>query len=118
MNIGEKLQNRRKELGLTLQAVGDACGVTKSTVQKWETGHIANMRRDRLTRLAQILEVSVDFILGGENFDADTDEMQEYLTLLRERPEMKMLFSVSKKASKEDIEKTVRIIEALKTKSE
>ncbi len=114
MEIGEKIQARRKELGLTLQAVGDACGVTKSTVQKWETGHIANMRRDRLMCLAQILEVPIDFILGGEQSHAHADEMEEYLTLLRERPEMKMLFSVSKKASKEDIEKAVRIIEALK----
>ena len=115
MNTGDKLRIRRRELGLTLQAVGDACGVTKSTVRKWETGDIANMRRDRLIQLANVLCVTVDYILDVET-DEDANEMEEYLTLLRERPEMKMLFSVSKKASKEDIEKTVRIIEALKEK--
>ena len=34
--------------------------------------------------------------------------------MLHSRPEMQMLFSVSKSASKEDIEKAIRIIEALK----
>lgn len=113
MNISQLIHDRRKELGLTLQNVGDACGVTKSTVGKWESGMIANMRRDKLTLLADVLELPVESLIGGKEPE-DTDEIEEYLTVLRHRPEMKMLFSVSKKASKEDIEKAVRIIEALK----
>ena len=43
-----------------------------------------------------------------------TDELTEYLEELKTRPEMKMLFSVAKGATKEDIEKAVAIIEALR----
>ena len=63
MNIGEKIKARRKELGLTLEQVGDAVGAGKSTVRKWETGMIANMKRDKIVLLAGILQMSpVDLI--------------------------------------------------------
>ena len=38
----EKIRNRRLDLKLTLEEVGNICGVSKSTVKKWEnlsTGH-------------------------------------------------------------------------------
>ena len=34
MNIGKIIEERRKELGLTLEEVGNAVGVSKSTVKK------------------------------------------------------------------------------------
>lgn len=42
------------------------------------------------------------------------DEVREIVDSLRTRPEMKILFSASKKATKEDILKTIKIIEALR----
>lgn len=41
-------------------------------------------------------------------------ELTNYLEELRTRPEMRMLFSVAKDATKEDVEKAVAIIEALR----
>ena len=64
MDIGEKIKSRRLELRLTLEQVGDAVGVGKSTVRKWEQGMIRNMRRDKIEKLARILEMDpVDFIV-------------------------------------------------------
>ena len=40
-------------------------------------------------------------------------ELTEYLEELRTRPEMKMLFQLTSKATKADVEKAVRIIEAM-----
>ncbi len=45
MELGDKIKNRRLELGLTLEEVGKMVGVGKSTVMKWETGYIENMKR-------------------------------------------------------------------------
>ena len=44
----------------------------------------------------------------------DDIELQEYLEELKNRSELRMLFSLTKGATKEDVEKAVRIIEALK----
>ena len=57
--------------------------------------------------------LAVDGDAQRESRQADSD-LQEYLEALRARPEMRMLFSVSKDATKEDIEKAVAIIEALR----
>ena len=61
------IQRRRKELGLTLEQVGKIVGVSKSTVRKWETGYIENMKRDKIALLAQALQTSPLEIMGMDN---------------------------------------------------
>ena len=55
---GEQIKARRLELGLTLEEVGNAVGVGKSTVRKWEIGMIANMKRDKIAQLAKVLNIN------------------------------------------------------------
>ena len=57
-NIGNIIKNRRLKLNITLDEVGKAVGVSKSTVQRWESGQITNMRRDRIDALSKILYLS------------------------------------------------------------
>ncbi len=57
MKIGEIIKKKRLELGLTLEEVGQAVGVGKSTVKKWEDGYIANMRRDKIAKLSAVLQL-------------------------------------------------------------
>lgn len=57
MELGKIIETRRKELKLSLEEVGKAVGVGKSTVKKWETGAIANMRRDKIALLAEKLKL-------------------------------------------------------------
>lgn len=65
MDIGKMINQRRTELKLTLEQVGQAVGVGKSTVKKWEDGYISNMRRDKIALLAKVLKMSpVSFITG------------------------------------------------------
>ncbi|HCV2115191.1 TPA: helix-turn-helix domain-containing protein [Staphylococcus aureus] len=61
------IKGRRKELNLTLEQVGDLVGVGKSTVRKWETGDIENMKRDKIVKLAKALRVSPSYIMGIED---------------------------------------------------
>lgn len=82
----------------------------------------------KLALVADFFGVSLDFLMGKEDkkldsavfFDENDDEVKfddevyEILDTLRKRPDMRMLFSISKKATKEDILKAVKIIEALK----
>ena len=62
-DIGNLIKTRRLELGLTLEEVGEAVGVGKSTVRKWETGHIQNMRRDRIAMLARVLQIDPSLLI-------------------------------------------------------
>lgn len=66
MDVKDRIKTRRTELGLTLEQVGDYVGVSKSTVKKWESGFIANMRRDKIARLAEVLKISPVELMGWE----------------------------------------------------
>lgn len=61
MNIGEEIKRLRDEKGMTLEQLGDKCGVGKSTVRKWEKGIIKDMRRDKIEKLSMALGVSPSF---------------------------------------------------------
>lgn len=66
MDTNNKIKNRRQELNLTLEDVAKHVGVSKTTVSRWETGEISNMRRDKIGKLAEILKVRPNFIMGLE----------------------------------------------------
>lgn len=67
METNNKLKERRIELGLTLEEVAKHVGVSKTTVSRWETGEISNMRRDKIGKLSEILKVRPSFIMGIED---------------------------------------------------
>jgi repressor LexA len=62
---------------MTLEEVGQNVGVTKSTVRKWETGYISNMKRDKIAKLSQTLKISPsNFIADGGGAPAADGEVQ------------------------------------------
>lgn len=67
MDVNQKLKNRRVELGLTMLEVAKKVGVSEATISRWESGDIANMRRDKISLLANALEVSPAFIMGWDD---------------------------------------------------
>lgn len=73
MDMGRKIEMLRKEKGMTLEELGDKVGVGKSTVRKWENGMIANMRRDKIAKIANALGVSPAYLLGWHEDDASAE---------------------------------------------
>lgn len=80
MNIGTIIRTRRADLGLTLEDVGKAVGVSKSTVKKWEDGFIENMRRDKIATLASVLKISPVSLITGELILAEHSDNNFHLT--------------------------------------
>lgn len=62
--MAERIKKLRQEKGLTLEQVAEVVGVGKSTVRKWETGIIANMRRDKIADLAKALGTTPAYLMG------------------------------------------------------
>lgn len=59
-----KIKQLRLERRMTLEQVADIVGVGKSTVRKWETGMIANMKRDKIALLAKALGTTPAYLMG------------------------------------------------------
>lgn len=62
--MSRKIKELRRERGMTLEQVAEIVGVGKSTVRKWETGMIANMRRDKIQALATALGTTPAYLMG------------------------------------------------------
>lgn len=77
MDIKDILRNKRKELGLTMKEVADACDVSEATVSRWESGNIGDMKRSRIAALANILKISPSIIVGF----ADDEEIYQQLEI-------------------------------------
>ncbi|MDI9471148.1 MAG: helix-turn-helix transcriptional regulator [Bacillota bacterium] len=69
MTLGEKIQTARKYCGLTQEQLAEKLNVSRSAVAKWESGKgLPDV--DNLKSLAQLLNVSVDYLLDdGEAVD-------------------------------------------------
>ncbi len=57
MNLGEFINYRRKELGLSAEQLASACGVAPSTVYRWENGDTEKIPSGQLKKLAEVLYV-------------------------------------------------------------
>ena len=62
--LGERIKQRRKELKLTLQDVADSVGVTKSTIQRYETGKIGTPKLPVIQAVARALTVNPAWLVG------------------------------------------------------
>lgn len=66
MSLHDDIKQRRIELGLTMADVAQSVGVSEATISRWESGDIANMKRDKIVSLAKALHVSPSFIIGWD----------------------------------------------------
>lgn len=82
MDIGKLINKKRTELHLTLEEVGNAVGVSKSTVKKWEDGFISNMKRDKISELAKVLKLNPVSLITGEE-TIENDDIFEYFDNVR-----------------------------------
>ena len=64
--MAQRIKELRQARDLTLEQVADVVGVGKSTVRKWETGMIANMKRDKIASLAKALGTTPEYLMGWD----------------------------------------------------
>ena len=62
MSLGNKLAEARKRQNLTQEQLAERLGVTRQAVSRWESD-AAYPETDKIIRMAQILEVSCDYLL-------------------------------------------------------
>lgn len=88
-----KIRELRLARNMTLEDVATIVGVGKSTVRKWETGMITNMKRDKIALLAKALGTTPAYLMGWKEETpakaALAEHEQVIIDLLRRVPEDK-----------------------------
>lgn len=114
--MNNRIRELRKTRGITMKQLGEVLGLAESTISQYENGK-RQPDYETLLRLGEYFGVSVGYILGIEEKTPlvhGDEELNELLETLKTRPECRMLFQLSKDATKEEVEKAIRIIEALR----
>ena len=73
-SYGERLMRARKEKELSREELGKLCGITGRTIQNYELGHVTPNRIDVSQRLADVLDISVDYLIYGEKEETELTE--------------------------------------------
>lgn len=109
----KRIKELRCKKNYTQSKLSSLLGVSRSAVSMWEIGG-SEPDTENIAKMAELFDVSTDYILGrDEPTNSENSELYDYLEELRTRPEMKMLFNITKNATKEEVEKAVKIIEAM-----
>lgn len=64
--IIRRIRKRREDLQYSFQDLADKTNMSKSTLQRYETGAIKNVPLDKLEVLARALEVTPAYLMGWE----------------------------------------------------
>ena len=97
MNLGERLKELRKRERLTQEMVADKLKISRSRYANWENNE-SSPGYSMLKKLAQIYDVSVDYLLNGEPLKV-SEAGTPYIVLT---PEEMDLFVELKQLSEED----------------
>lgn len=80
MEFSERLKNLRKQAHLTQTDVAEKLGISQQAYASWERG-VKKPTQENLVKIAQILKVSVDYLVG--NLQETSDELDNIELLFR-----------------------------------
>lgn len=126
-NMYNIIEDLCKSKGITITEMCRELKINRSSLSELKQGRAKSLSTDKVIKIAKFFGVTAEFISGEQDnimVEAHNepiyldDETRELIDSLRTRPEMKVLFSVSKNVSKEDIEATVEILKRMRRESE
>ncbi|WP_312636995.1 helix-turn-helix transcriptional regulator [Oscillibacter sp.] len=117
-DLYEIIKSECEKNGITVSAMCLELGMSKSMMSDLHSGKKKSLSAEKLSKIANYFNVSVDYLLTGEQknqapIDVVDEDLRDYLDELRNRPEMRMLFSTTKNATKAQIEAIVKMVEEM-----
>ena len=87
LKIAKNIKLNRKKNNLTQEDLAKKLDTVRQTIQKYENGTVTNIPLEKLKKMSQIFNISIQEILGLENeqklyftdFSKNIDELEEYL---------------------------------------
>ncbi len=79
MSLKDNIKKKRLEHKLTLEDVSKVVGVTRQTIQKYESGVVSNIPSDKIELLAKALHTTPAYLMGWED---DTDDIYNHPDIL------------------------------------
>lgn len=91
MSLKENIKSKRLENNLTLEDVAKFIGVSKQTVQKYESGVISNIPSDKVEAMAECFSTTPSYLMGWDEAEDKNAIMDTILKYAKEIDEKSML---------------------------
>ena len=88
MNVGERIKQRRKELGVSADKLGEALGKDRSTIYRYEKGDIEKLPLDILEPIAKMLQTTPQYLMGWEEVKKKNDRLSDIVLKMTEDEEL------------------------------
>ena len=82
MEFSERLKNLRKQARLTQVDVAGKLGISQQAYASWERG-IKKPTQENLVKISQVLNVSIDYLVGNSDEGVKEDELDNVDLLFR-----------------------------------
>lgn len=108
----------RDAKGYSDYTVAKGTGISAGTISDWKKGRY-NLKADKLAKIAEFLEVSVDDLLGVPKMGQHpeyyiNDEVVEIAQEIYDDPDLHMLFSALRGSSKKSLQAMREMVEGFK----
>lgn len=110
MTVGERIKNRRKELGLSAEIVAERIGVSPATVYRYESADIMNMRIDKIAPIARALNTTPAYLMGWTDNSGLSDPNSKATVT---RPKLDILFSRSRALTDKQLDIVMSIVDEM-----
>ncbi len=118
----KRIEELCKRQGTDITKMCRELNIPRSSLSELKSGRAKSISADKVAKIANYFGVSALYITDGIEEEKplvnNDEELTEYLEELKNRDEMRMLFSVTKTCTKEEVEQAVRIIEALRKQND
>ena len=83
MKIGQRIKERRKELGIGADQLASKLGKSRATLYRYENGDIENMPLDILEPIAEALRTTPQYLMGWEKEQKKNDIQTDIVLRMR-----------------------------------
>lgn len=112
LEIAKRVTERRTELNITREELAEKIGVSKSTMQRYESGAVQQIPFDKLEKIAEVLNTTVATLSGYEEEEKKAESFADVFTvLLRDEELLNTVLSLLR--VKENSEDSYRNLTAL-----
>ena len=115
MNIGQRIKQRRKELKMSADELGQRLGKDRSTIYRYEKGDIENLPLDVLEPIAEALRTSPQFLMGWEKVQKKNDVLTDIILKAKEDEELLLMMEALSKLGFEKREAVKSVLNAFAT---
>jgi len=128
--MGNRIRDKRIELGLTMSELGSRVGLQSSAINKLEHGEIKYVERDRIAKLAEVFHVSPAWLMFGEDKDVTLTyqapgkepitaiELHKSSPIVGEAAKRAALYSAALNVPAQNLDIAIELLKSLSEKNE